>query len=195
MLDRFLVVDRLQDLGQFSISPDHCSRGLIAIVRDFQRRRQDQELRIEPPVSDQRRHHDAGGDGRFRVLLADQEEELGDMTGHLRMLISAEDRPHEIENERLACLPEGRHTGHVHDTQRLEHGKRSVCLVGKQRLKRHQRLPLDDPGLPVRASRRPVQHQFNRSGGDGGAKSPVTPAATSSAISFLPFFTSAGGRV
>jgi hypothetical protein len=58
-----------------------------------------------PPVADQRRHHDARGDRRLAVLLADQQQEFADQPLRALGVIGPEDRADEIEHEVSQASP------------------------------------------------------------------------------------------
>jgi hypothetical protein len=103
------------------------------VVRDFDRRRQDQQLSRMTPVAYQRRNHDPGGDGGFRVLLADQQKELSDQLPSSIPIKSPKDRPDEIKDPILASLAERRLAGRIHDLERLEDFKRFLGLIGEER--------------------------------------------------------------
>ena len=65
----------VEQITQFLVRLDSRFDRLEAVVGDFLRRRQNQVFRFRSPILNQHRQHDAGGDCRFGVLLADEHEE------------------------------------------------------------------------------------------------------------------------
>ena len=185
--DRANVVLYVEQGRQLFVCPDHPGRRLEAVVCDFLCGGEDQVFLFLAPAEDQRRQHDPGGDGRLRVLLADQQVELADQLPPCLGIVGAEDRGHEVEHPLVAALAERRPPRQINDPQLLEDGERLRGLVGVDR-RRDDGPAVNQALLPIGAGRGPL-HQLPTtfSGGRAGPKRPLaTLPALACVSSFLP---------
>jgi len=148
----------MQQGRQLLVGGDHVADRLVAVVRDFLGRRQDDVLTRSAPVQNQRGQHDASRDARLPVLLADQQQELADQSAPGVAVIRAKDGTHEVSRPRAHGVRHPRTAGRIHHAQLAEHGHCFLGLVREQRRQRDQRPPVNDALFPVGTSGRPVRH-------------------------------------
>ncbi|MNL07906.1 hypothetical protein D3C87_1286040 [compost metagenome] len=122
------IVLHLQHRRQVIVRLDHVADRLVAVVRDFLRRRQDQQFSRGTPVQYQRSQHDSGRGRRLHVLLTDHEEELIDQPAARLRVVGAEDRTDPVLDPRQAGFPHGRLSGDIDQNQPPEDLPRLVCL-------------------------------------------------------------------
>ncbi|MNY14317.1 hypothetical protein D3C86_1474880 [compost metagenome] len=100
-----MILD-VEHVREFFVGPNHRSGRFEAVVRNLLCGRQDQVFLFLPPADDDRRQHDAGGDSRFRILLADEQAIFTDQLLTRVGLIAAKDGAYEVEHPFLRAFAE-----------------------------------------------------------------------------------------
>ena len=93
---------------KFIILLHHVPCGGVGVVSYLHRGGQYRELSRLPPVQDQRREHDARGDGGFAVLLRHQNEPFRYQPAARFFVVGTKDAAHQIKHPLRARLSEGR---------------------------------------------------------------------------------------
>src|SRR5215471_16178668 len=102
MCDRAKIFLYPEEVPELVVRPNHVARRTEAVLRDLDRRRQDQKLGRATPVANQRRQHNRRRERALRVLLGDGKQEIADQPAAGLRIAGTEYGPGEIEHPGLA---------------------------------------------------------------------------------------------
>ncbi|MNJ54208.1 hypothetical protein D3C77_496400 [compost metagenome] len=131
---------------------DHVPGWSEGVLRDLDRRRQNDQLGRLPPIADQQCQHDRGGNGGFGVFLGDNQGKLFDFAAASVWVVRPKYGTGKVRHPGRTRLAYRRAARGIHDTQLLHDLKPSNSLLREQRRHWHQRLAGNDPRFPVKAS-------------------------------------------